>query len=135
MRAPYIVAGLAILSFVLLYSGQGLASAANSTANAASNITLAINSTRQYLETVNESAYLIFYPSLDYAYNALGAATNASKTNITKAYAMLRIATNSAAAEQKCIDAYAADSLYALAAIAVVLIAALYYLMRKPGRR
>jgi hypothetical protein len=123
----YIALGLALLSFTLLYNGAY--------SNGSTNITVAINATRQYLEKVNESAYLVFYPNLDYAYNALNDAVKLSRTNTTGAYALLQLATASAAAAQHRIYQYSLASFYVLAIVSVVFAAMLYSLMRKSRRR
>jgi hypothetical protein len=132
MRAIHVAVGLAIFAFALLYSGAP----ANVPANVPANLTLAINSTRQYVESVNESSYLLFYPNLTYAYNALGTAVNVSRTNATEAYELLKVANTSAADAQRSIYRYALDSLYALAVISVALAALLFRLMqsKKKGR-
>jgi hypothetical protein len=125
MRILYLVIGLALLSSTLLCSGASLG---------ATNITVAINSTSQYIESVNESAYLVFYPNLTGAYAALNASMNASHTNTTKAYALLGLARSSADAAQRRIFQYYSVSFYVLAVISIVLAAALYVLMRKPQK-
>ena len=126
MRMLYIALGLALLSFTMFYSGAY--------SNGSANITSAINATRQYIEKVNESAYLVFYPNLDYAYNALGNAVKLSHTNTTAAYALLQLATASAAAAQHRIYQYSLASFYALAVISVIFAVILYRLMRKQRR-
>ncbi len=124
MRFVYLIIGAALLFATLLSS--------RAYSNASANMTAAINSTSQYIESVNESAYLVFYPNLANAYNVLNASVNASRTNTTKAYALLHLARASAAAAQHQIDQYYSVSLYTLAISSVILAAMLYRLMRKP---
>ena len=126
MRMLYLALGMALLSFTLLYSGAS--------SNGSTNITAAINSTRQYIDRVNQSAYLVFYPNLNYAYNALNEAVNVSHTNATEAYSLLQLASSSAAAAQRHIYQYSLASIYALAVISAALAAMLFYLMRKPKK-
>ena len=123
MRMQYVALGVALLAFTALYGAYP---------SSTINITSAINATRQYLDKVNGSAYLIFYPNLTYAYNALNSAANVSRTNTTEAYALLQAANASAAAAQVRISQYSLASLYALAIISVVFAVVLYRLMRKP---
>lgn len=117
---------MALILLVMLYSGAHPGGSAN--------ITSAINSTRQYIDSVNESAYLVFYPNLDYAYNALNEAVNVSHTNTTEAYALLQLASSSAAAAQHRLYRYSLASFYALAIVSVAFAAILYSLMRRPRK-
>ncbi len=127
MRMIYIVLGLALLSSTVLSSGAYL--------NGATNITAAINSTRQYLDRINESAYLVFYPNLNYAYNALNESMNVSHTNVTKAFALLQLATASAANAQNRLYQYSTMSFYVLAIVSVALAIMLYSLMKKSNKK
>lgn len=128
MRALRLAIGLALLCLALQFSGAFAASPA-------AGIGAAINSTAQYLARVNESAYLVFYPNLSYAYNALDRAANVSRSNPAEAYSLLDLARSSALAEQQRISQYRQASFYALAAVSAALALTLYALMRKPGKR
>ncbi|MDE1833167.1 MAG: hypothetical protein KGH58_01990 [Candidatus Micrarchaeota archaeon] len=127
MRKLYAATGAILLLAVLLYSSVGQ----NYTSRPMSlNLSSAINSTRGYLQSVNSSAYLVFYPNLAKAYSELYLAMNQSFSNQSRALALLNESRSFASAEQSRIDGYRAESAYALGAITIVLAAALYALMR-----
>lgn len=123
MRGLFIAALLALACL----SQLGFASSVGT-----SNIGAAINSTAQYIKSVNESAYLVFYPNLAQAYNALGQAENVSRDNSTAAYALLATARSDAQSELQRISQYKQDSLYVMLAVAAFLAAMLAWLMRRP---
>ena len=127
MRILYLALGVALLFSTLLSSGAY--------SSGATNITAAINSTRQYLDRVNDSAYLIFYPNLDYAYNALSEAVNVSHTNTTEAFSLLQLATSIATAAQSNLNKYSLVSFYALVIVSVILVIILYNFMKKPMKK
>ncbi len=94
----------------------------------------AINSTYSYINSVNESSYLIFYPNLTAAYHFISLAGNA--TNQDSAYALLNEARSSAMEQETRINYYKAVSAYVLAASTIGLVALLALLMRRmPARR
>jgi hypothetical protein len=99
-------------------------------ASAQAGIGVEVNSTRSYVDTVNESAYLIFYPNLTAAYNYVDSAANVSHTNPAYAQVLLGKARESAEAQLAGIDRYKAWSFYALVATSVVLAVLLERLMR-----
>jgi hypothetical protein len=100
------------------------------------NMSTAINSTRSYVNTVNESAYLIFYPNLTAAYGYIDNAVNVSHTNPAYAQVLLGKARESANAQLADIDRYKTWSFYVLAAVSVVLAVLLVKLMRvKPLKK
>jgi hypothetical protein len=125
--------GLVLLAILFLASpAHAAAPAYNGT-----NITQAINSTASYVNTINQSSYLVFYPNLTAAYRYLNLSENASRTNPTYAYSLLAEARSSARHQQLAIQQYANLSLYLLIAIAIVLAVVLYVFMRpyRPGRK
>jgi hypothetical protein len=121
---------LAVLLALLFY---GTAVGAQSSNN--SNISAAINSTSSYIQQVNQSSYLIFYPNLTAAYNYLGMAKNESQLNQDYALSLLSKADQSAKTQQGLILRYQDASAYALAVLAVFLTAVLYVFMRPSKKR
>jgi type VI protein secretion system component VasF len=117
---------LAVLLALLFY---GTAVGAQS-----SNISAAINSTSSYIQQVNQSSYLIFYPNLTAAYNYLGMAKNESQLNQDYAFSLLSKADQSAKTQQALILRYQDVSVYTLAALAVFLAIVLYIFM-KPNKK
>ena len=92
-----------------------------------------INSTIDYVNMVNESAYLVFYPNLTASYNYIGSAENVSRTNPTYARALLGMAMGSAKQQLNAIDAYKSGSLFVLA-IATIVVAVLLNRLMRPGK-
>lgn len=100
------------------------------------NISASINSTRSYVDMVNQSAYLIFYPNLTAAYGYLDSAVNVSRTNPAYAQVLLGRARESARIQLAAIDGYRTWSFYILAAASVLFAVLLERLMRpKPSRK
>lgn len=125
---PKGTAAIAAVMSILLFSpafalaaGQGIGSA--------------INLTRQYVDSVNQSAYLVFYPNLTAAYGYIGEAVNESTSgNISGAYRLLNLSVHSATTEEARIQAYAMESLAVLVAVGACTAALLYRYMRVPRR-
>ncbi|MCL4381312.1 MAG: hypothetical protein M1331_03130 [Candidatus Marsarchaeota archaeon] len=125
---------------------QQQANAANISAGAkplynASLINNSINQTREYIQTVNRSAYLVFYPNLSLAQNYLNKsislqanATMPAQEKAAGIYALLAKAKSSAYEQQAIIYRYRAIS---FKAVAVALLGALFilYFISSMGRR
>lgn len=95
----------------------------------------AINSTRSYVDKVNQSAYLVFYPNLTAAYGYINDAANVSHTNPAYAYALLGKAMSSAEQQLNLINRYRTESFYTLAAVSIILAILLNRLMKPKVRR
>ena len=119
-RLLYLAFGLLLFSSFFMYSAF----------SQSGNLTAAINRTTAYVNEVNQSAYLIFYPHLTSAYNYISNATNISRTDPAYAYALLAEAMSSAQQELNRINSYRTDSFYALAVISTILAIALYVMMQ-----
>ena len=101
----------------------------------ATGIGAAINSTLDYVNMVNQSAYLVFYPNLSASYSYIGSAANVSHANPAYGQELLAMAMSSAKRQLDNVDAYRTESFLALGAVAVVLVVLLNRLMRpKKGR-
>jgi hypothetical protein len=120
--------GMAILAMLIFY---GISAHAQSQIGVVSstNITVAINTTAAFINRVNQSGYLVFYPNLAEAYNYLNLARQNSQTNTQYAYLLLTNANGSAQAELNRINQYKSDSLYVLIVSAILLAIMLYILM------
>lgn len=122
MRVKYILLGIAMLAAVISYAAivhaQGIYE---------SNLSYDINTTTHFINTVNKSGYLIFYPNLKQAYGYLNQAKNQS--NVSYSYVLLAKARASAQAQLDSINTYKKLSLYVLIASGIFLSALLYYMM------
>ena len=127
MQIRYIVIGMAIFAMLIFYS---ISAHAQNSSVANSNLTSAINSTEQFIEKVNQSGYLIFYPNLTKAYSDLNVAKNQATVNPAFSYQLLAEAKNSAQSQENSIYQYKTDSLYVLMVITISLIIVLYVLMK-----
>ncbi len=127
MRSKHIMLGMAIFAMLIFYSY--LAHAQVPTINV-STINQSINSTAAYINMVNQSGYLIFYPNLTQAYSYLNQARNQSQMNQPYAYDLLAKARSSAQLQQESIDKYKSESLYILIIFAFLLAILMYVLMR-----
>lgn len=98
---------------------------------------MAINSTAAFINRVNQSGYLVFYPNLTGAYANLNLAKNESQVNPPFAYQLLAKARSSAQSQEDAINQYKGDSLYVLVILAILLVILLYLLMKpiKSSRR
>jgi predicted PurR-regulated permease PerM len=126
MKVRYITVGMAVLAMLFLFNFMHAQGASISTLN----MTETINSTATYINTVNQSGYLVFYPNLVQAYGYLNQAKNQSQTNPQYAYLLLAKARSSAQSQEAQIDQYKTDSLYVLIALAFILVISVYLLMR-----
>jgi hypothetical protein len=127
MRKLYIMLGMAILVMLFYYMRFSSAQAATLQN---SNLTNAINSTASFINRVNQSSYLVFYPDLKPAYSYLDRAKiDANNGNYSDAYLLLANARASAQAQLDRINSYRSVSFYALTAIAIALAVLLYALM------
>ncbi len=98
------------------------------------NFSQALNITYSYVNSVNDSSYLIFYPNLTAAYHYISLASNAPDQ--ASAYALLDEARSSAMGQETRLNGYKAASAYILAASSIGLVALLALLMRRiPSRR
>ncbi len=128
MRLPFF-----LLLIALLAGGAAAAHAYNVTlpAGAPSNFSAGYNSTLSYIETVNRSAYLVFYPNLTGAYTQLYLAKTNYTHNVSLAYSHLADARSDAASELGRIYAYRPDALAVMMALSAFTAAALYVVMRR----
>ncbi len=98
-----------------------------------------INSTLAYVNMVNQSAYVVFYPNMTAAYGYISKAENVSRTDPAYARSLLAQAMGSAQQQLDRISQYRTDSVLVLAVVAVALVVLLNRLMRvrrgKTGRR
>lgn len=115
----YAVSGIALLALLMAYDFWAMAPGVQP-ASLSGNLSAAINQTEGFLETANQSAYLIFYPNMTAAYGYLHEAINASETNPTRSYAFLNSSVMAASAQLDRIYAYRTESLYALIAGMIV---------------
>ncbi|MGI0100237.1 MAG: hypothetical protein ACREBH_00725 [Candidatus Micrarchaeaceae archaeon] len=134
MRAAYVLSCMAMMAMLSL-----CINAQYSTVNSSTGIGVAINSTKQFISTVNQSSYLVFYPNLTESYMYLHMAVNESKSNPGYAYILLGEAKASAQHQKQKLASYKTVSLYVLAAFTLVFAASIYVLMRpyrpKTGRK
>ncbi len=126
----------AVLAFALAlaYASAvflGFASAQAQPQNATTyNISAEINMTESYINMVNKSAYIIFYPNLTSAYSYLEKAKNISRSDPAYASELLYNARKSAGEQLASIYRYRNESVLALSVVAVILAIALYWYMR-----
>ena len=92
-------------------------------------INASINYTENFINNVNSSSYLLFYPNLGNAYAYLSKAENVSKSNQSYAYTLLNKALDSATAQQESIYRYRFVSFVVLVAVAIAISVYLYSLM------
>ncbi len=93
-----------------------------------------INSTAAYIQTVNESGYLIFYPNLSQSYALLAKAQNESTSNPSQSLSLLTMARQSADQQLQIIDSYR-NTAAVIVAIFVIVIGTLLYYTMIPYRR
>ncbi len=132
------IGALCLFSIVIMLSGIGVSNSIagnSSTPNqSAENVfSLQLNSTRVYVDMVNSSSYLFFYPDLKESYTYLNESASIYKTNSSMAYLLLGLARSFASSELSRIDSYRAYSLAATVAAAAIFTVVLYLLMR-PSR-
>lgn len=126
MRKSYIIIGMAIFAMLLFFN---LAHAQSSNVTA-SNITTAINLTLQYVNNINQSSYLIFYPNLTKAYADINLARNESQINAPYSYVLLAKARQEAQYQLSLINQYRSESLYVLIIFGILFVILLYVLMK-----
>ncbi len=95
-----------------------------------SNIPIAINMTSSYVNSINQSSYLVFYPNLTASYKYLNEARTEFAANQTYAYSLLSKARQSATEQQTSLLRYQSLSLYILAASSILLAIILYIYMK-----
>jgi len=118
-----------IFFFVLALAGTMLMQSADAvTAN--TSISASINSTESYINMVNKSEYIIFYPNMTSAYRYLSMAKNASKTNPQYAMVLLNEARLSAEAQLVSVYKYRTLSVAVLAITGIILAIIIYWYMR-----
>lgn len=130
MRGTYAALCMALLAMLIFYIPSAQA---QNTSISNISINKSINDTASYINSVNQSGYLIFYPNMTGAYNYLQLARNESSINPQYSYLLLSKARGSASEQQEMIDRYKKDSLYALVLSSIILVFMLYVLM-KPSR-
>ncbi|MDE1825837.1 MAG: hypothetical protein KGH61_04750 [Candidatus Micrarchaeota archaeon] len=128
---------LLLLFPAILLAGSQPASVAgtNYTSAYASSV---INQTQAYLDTVNQSAYLIFYPDLSKAYSYLGQAREIYQSSPSGAIENAYLARSYATEQYQSISAYRSASLPVVIILALLSLAWLYYVMKpikKVGQR
>jgi hypothetical protein len=127
MKIRYVMLGMAILAMLLFYS---ISIHTQSASISGANINSSISSTAAFINKVNQSGYLIFYPNLTAAYNYLQLAKeNSQSGNITSSYILLAKAQQSAQLQLDSMDQYKSDSLYILIVSSILLAIILYMLM------
>ncbi len=114
---------------MVLFAMPGISSIYSQSAINSTGIGASINSTTAYINKVNQSGYLVFYPQLSQAYGYLNQAKNQSKANLTESYFLLAKARASAYSQQQSLAQNERYSLYALVLISVFLAVLLYVLM------
>ena len=127
------IAAVLLMAFAMA-SVHAAAAAQGGSFPAYRNFSQELNLTYSYVNSVNDSSYLIFYPNLTAAYHYMSLASNAPDQG--SAYALLNEARSSAMAQQIKINGYKEASAYVLAASTIGLVALLALLMRRmPSRR
>jgi hypothetical protein len=127
MKYACIAGGIALLLFSTFVSYSYAEIPSNAFQNMS--IAAAINYTRNFVDGVNASAYLVFYPNMGGAYNYLYKAENVSKSDPSYAYSLLCKAIDSASYQEEHINNYRLISLVALVALAAALALSLYRLV------
>ncbi len=130
MEMRYIILGMATIAMLLFYPATIHAQGSSISGG---DLGSAINSTASFINMVNQSGYLIFYPNLTQAYSYLNLAKQDSQSNPGYSYLLLTRAKASAQAELNSIDQYRSDSLYILVIFAILLAILLYLLMMPRG--
>lgn len=128
MKAGYL-ACVAIVAMLVFYIPV---SVGQHSSVSGGNLTYAINNTESFVNSVNKSAYLIFYPNLTSSYHYIALAKE--QNNDSYAYLLLSKARSDAQAQLNKINSYKRDSLYVLVVSVIVLSSILYVLMR-PSRK
>jgi len=132
----------ACLGIILLMMPLLLLFSSNMTSiNSTTNFLLALNKTLAYIETVNQSNYLVFYPNLQQAYSYARMANSTFSGDPVQAYALLLDARESAAVQLDHIYSYRTASFYVMLILTIATGVWLYTLVyggsskRKARRR
>ncbi|MGC8670112.1 MAG: hypothetical protein ACP5TL_03105 [Candidatus Micrarchaeia archaeon] len=126
IRIPVLFALFAVLAlfastcFFISYAGANVTGSLNSS----------INSTKEFITLVNQSAYLIFYPNLTAAYSYLNKAENMSTKDPQNASSLLAKARSNAEEQLNTIYKYRTDSVVLLSIIGIILAFLIYFYMR-----
>ncbi|MEM0149556.1 MAG: hypothetical protein QXW10_01525 [Candidatus Micrarchaeaceae archaeon] len=136
----YVMAGAFLLyiffAFAFLSSAPNNASSAGMPKDIYSmNISAAINYTKAYLLSVNDSAYIIFYPNNAKAYSYLANAENISKNDTAGSYVLLGKAIGYASYQEAEIYKYRAVSIVTMVVLAVIFGIILFRMMFTPVKR
>ena len=130
---------IGILILISLFAIAGAQSpainGANYTSAYASNT---INQTQAYIDTINQSAYLIFYPDLSKAYSYLNQARAIYQSSPSGAVEDAYLARNYATEQYQSISAYRSEAVPVVVILAALSLAWLYYVMKpikKQGQR
>jgi hypothetical protein len=128
--------GRLLLAFVLSLSFAAAPAWAQSSFNSttASYANETISNAAYYIETVNESSYLVFYPNLTQAYADLFKAESIYNTSPAVAVVYANKAIKEASDEYARISSYRNESAIAMAAITIIL-AALIGRLAMPVRK
>ena len=132
MRRQYLILCMALFAMLVAYCTLPYS---QSTSIGSASINASINSTAAYINTVNQSGYLVFYPQLAQAYNYLNLAKNISAKNASAAYSLLAMARSSAQSQELSLQHNERYLSYGLIAASLFLGLLLYALMRPPLRR
>ncbi|MDE1804392.1 MAG: hypothetical protein KGH59_01250 [Candidatus Micrarchaeota archaeon] len=90
-----------------------------------------INTTLAYIDNVNQSGYLIFYPHLSAAYNYIGEAQKAYRSSPNTAVEYAALAMRSAQEEYSRISSFRAASFAVMSFFTIVSFALMYAVMRR----
>ncbi len=111
-----------------LYNGPSINTSIYSVKNL-SNFSEVYNTTLKYVNLVNKSSYIVFYPNLKGAYVNLSKAKNLSKENPAEAYSLLENSYHSASVQLKKISKYRLPTLIILIVLTILSSLYLYHLM------
>ena len=120
------------LSFAVILMSLTFSLAAQ-TGNAIAEANSIINNATAYVNTVNQSGYLIFYPNLTKAYSYLNKSEQVYKSDPNAAVRDANLAMDSAKSQYERISAYRSTS-FIVMAIATVVSFVLVYVTMKPKR-
>ena len=121
-----------LVSFSLVLAAAGAQTQFNGTTVAYANETVA--NAAYYIQQVNESSYLIFYPNLTKAYADLFKAESVYNTSPSVAVVYANKAATEASHEYARISAYRDESFAAMAAVTVLFVVLLSLVSRRVDR-
>ncbi len=137
LRYRELVALALIISAAVLVSagigvGTGIANSSNSTVRAVANSSIIgrLNYTVDYVEMVNRSAYLIFYPNLAKAYSYIDEANAIAESDPARAASLLDMAVEYSRVQLDMLNGLRDYSLVVLTIITALLGFEMYRLMR-----